>query len=263
MSLQVISYSKLKAHDEAEIKTLVETTCSSGAFFLDLSSETESLAHLNPVLDAQRTFFLDNDLEAKLAYSDEQDGRGYDNFEAVCVQRIKLSRQQQKEGTLPLPPVLEAVSFQLDEIASFTDRVLNRLSTIIYNSHHLLGSPEVFKREIILDSETTNKHPEISNLCLGLATAPKMTELMPAHLDEDLLTLTFYDEPFLEVQDRHTQEWKLVNTCVDGVGNHMPIVNVGETFQEVSGGKLHAPFHRVKMTEREIDLVMYDFCEGV
>ncbi|KAM7218764.1 hypothetical protein V8F06_005918 [Rhypophila decipiens] len=260
MPLQVISYSKLKAHDEAEIKMLVETVCTSGAFFLDLSSETNSLAALKPIIDAQREFFLDKDVEAKLAYSDEQDGRGYDNFDSVCVQRIKLSREQQQNGTLPLPPPLQSIATQLNQVATFSDSVLNHLSTLIYEH---LGGRESFTRPITLDSETTKKHPGISNLCLGLATAPPMTELMPSHLDEDLLTLTFYDEPFLEVRDRNTQEWKVVDACADGVGNNMPVVNVGETFQEASGGKLYAPPHRVKMTEREIDLVMYDFNEGI
>lgn len=76
---------------------------------------------------------------------------------------------------------------------------------------------------------------------------------MPSHLDEDLLTITFYDESFLEVQDKETGEWKLVEAFM-----HMPLVNIGETFQKASKGRFHAPFHRVKQTERQIDLIMYD-----
>lgn len=107
-------------------------------------------------------------------------------------------------------------------------------------------------------NESHTKDPGISNMCLGIATSPEGTDLMPSHLDEDLLTITFYDEPFLEVLDRDTEEWKLVETC-----EGMPIVNVGETFQNASGGRLHAPWHRVKMTPNHIDLVMYDFNEGL
>ena len=76
---------------------------------------------------------------------------------------------------------------------------------------------------------------------------------MGSHQDDDLLTITFYDEPFLEVLDERDQQWKLVE-----VFQHLPIVNVGTTLEKASGGRLRAPFHRVVQTPSAINLIMYD-----
>lgn len=80
---------------------------------------------------------------------------------------------------------------------------------------------------------------------------------MGCHLDEDLLTITYYDEPFLEVFENHTQEWRLVE-----VSQNLPVVNVGETLQTLSDSRFHAPQHRVIQCPREIDLIMYDLNDG-
>jgi isopenicillin N synthase-like dioxygenase len=79
---------------------------------------------------------------------------------------------------------------------------------------------------------------------------------MEPHTDSDLLTMTYYDEPFLEVQQPMTEAWELIDVC-----NNLPIVNVGRRFQIASNCKLHAPVHRVKQTEKAIDLIMYDLHE--
>jgi isopenicillin N synthase-like dioxygenase len=98
--------------------------------------------------------------------------------------------------------------------------------------------------------------PGISNVCLGLANGSPGTSLIGSHLDDDLLTITFYDEPFLEVLDERDQQWKLVDVC-----ENLPIVNVGNTLQTASNNVLHAPFHRVVQTQRDINLIMYDLNE--
>ena len=106
----------------------------------------------------------------------------------------------------------------------------------------------------LLDDPTK---PGLSNLYLAISKASPGTFLMPSHLDDGFLTLTFYDEPFLEVLDRNTQEWKLVE-----VNNHMPIVSNGEEIQRNSNDRLYSPFHRVKQGEKEIDLIMFDLFES-
>lgn len=97
----------------------------------------------------------------------------------------------------------------------------------------------------------------ISTLHLGISKAKQGECLLGSHQDEDILTLTFYDEPFLQVLDRKTNEWKALK-----VKENMPIINPGLELQQNSKERLFAPWHRVFMGENEIDLVMYDLYEG-
>lgn len=99
-------------------------------------------------------------------------------------------------------------------------------------------------------------NPGRSNLCLGLAAAPAGTPLVDRHVDSDLLTMTFYDEPFLEVQQPTTGEWKVVD-----IGENLPIVNIGTSFQRASENRLRAALHGVRQSEKEINLIMYDLHE--
>jgi hypothetical protein len=161
----------------------------------------------------------------------------------------KLSRREQIRGTLDLPPALKVVEAKVASLAFLTDSVLREISTLLCKS---LDPP---LSTVVIDDETT---PGLSNMCLGLATAPAGTPLMDSHLDEDLLTMTFYDEPFLEVLDREAAEWKLVEVLED-----LPIVNVGASFQAISDNRLYAPFHRVRQCQRHINLIMYDLCPGL
>lgn len=156
----------------------------------------------------------------------------------------QLSREQQVQGDLNLPADLQAVESSIGNVASSIDTILRKLSAILCRAFN----PPI--TAVRFDDE---RKPGLSNLCLGLATARAGTELMGSHVDEDLLTITFYNESFLEVQDKETGEWKLVEAIMN-----MPLVNIGDTFQEASNGRLHAPNHRVKQTERQIDLIMYD-----
>jgi isopenicillin N synthase-like dioxygenase len=101
------------------------------------------------------------------------------------------------------------------------------------------------------------KKPGLSNLYLAISKAQPGTFIMPSHLDDGFLTFTFYDEPFLEVLDRATQEWKMVE-----INEHMPIVNAGEELQRNSKDRLHAPLHRCYQGPNEIDLIMFDLFES-
>lgn len=91
MQLEILNYEKLIQGDTAEILRLVQTASTSGIWFLDVRgpSSRDALANMKPIIDAQQQFF-GRELDSKLSYSDEAEGRGYDNFEEVGVQRIKV-----------------------------------------------------------------------------------------------------------------------------------------------------------------------------
>jgi isopenicillin N synthase-like dioxygenase len=170
-------------------------------------------------------------------------------FEALSVQRLKMSRQQHLSNTLRLPPDLQTVSEGISSLFTYNDTVLRTVAQKLNTN----ASPPL---EAVNYSDPTN--PGDSNMCLGIASARAGMEILGDHLDEDILTITYYDEPFLEVQDRKTGEWGLVD-----VNEHMPIVNVGDELQKASKGRFYAPPHRVVQSPKEINLVMYDLNEGV
>ena len=173
----------------------------------------------------------------------------FDMFEALSVQRLKLSRQQHLSNTLRLPPDLQTVSDGISSLFTYNDTVLRTIAQKVSTN----ASPPL---KAVNYSDPTN--PGDSNMCLGIASARAGMEILGDHLDEDILTITYYDEPFLEVQDRKTGEWGLVD-----VNEHMPIVNVGDELQKASEGKFYAPPHRVVQSPKEINLVMYDLNEGI
>ncbi|KAM0473924.1 hypothetical protein ACHAPX_007972 [Trichoderma viride] len=245
MALEVIDYQRLLERDDNEIKKLVSICSNAGLFFLDLrGQESKSLlADLRPIIDAQRNFFGQKP-EMKMPYASPLDGRGYDSFDEIFVQRLKLSREEQVQGCLALPKDLQEVEPKVSNVSSRIDAILRDISMLLCQN---LDPPIATK---VVDNPSSTG---LSNLCLGISAAKAGTPVMGEHLDEDLLTLTFYDEPFLEVLDRHAQTWKLVDVL-----EHLPIVNVGDRFQSFSDGRLHAPLHRVKQTPSQIDLIMYD-----
>ncbi|UKZ68811.1 uncharacterized protein TrAtP1_009830 [Trichoderma atroviride] len=245
MALEVIDYQRLLERDDNEIKRLVSICSNAGLFFLDLrGQESKSLlADLQPIIDAQRTFFGQKP-EMKMPYASPLDGRGYDSFDEIFVQRLKLSREEQVQGCLALPKDLQAVEPKVSNVSSRIDAILRDISMLLCQN---LDPPIATK---VVDNPSSTG---LSNLCLGISAAKAGTPVMGEHLDEDLLTLTFYDEPFLEVLDRQAQTWKVVDVL-----EHLPIVNVGDRFQSFSDGRLHAPLHRVKQTPNQIDLIMYD-----
>ncbi|KAM0251901.1 hypothetical protein ACHAQJ_007963 [Trichoderma viride] len=245
MAMEIINYQRLLERDDNEIKRLVNICSNAGLFFLDLrgSSTKGLLADLQPIIDAQRKFFGQKP-EMKMPYASPLDGRGYDSFDEIFVQRLKLSREEQVQGKAALPKDLQAVETEVNNVSSRVDSILRDISTLLCQT---LDPP--IPTKVVDDPSSTG----LSNLCLGISAAEAGTPVMGAHLDEDLLTITFYDEPFLEVMERQAQTWKQVD-----VMENLPIVNVGDRFQSFSNSRLHAPLHRVKQTPHEINLIMYD-----
>lgn len=149
--------------------------------------------------------------------------------------------------TLDLPTALLPVEDKVSSSSEFIDTLLRQLGTRLCSAME----PPVPAR---LDDAA---NPGLSNLYLAISKVERGKFIMTSHRDDGFLTLTFYDEPFLEVLDRETEEWKLVD-----VNKHMPIVNVGEELEANSKGRLHAPYHQCYQGDNEIDLIMFDLFES-
>ncbi|KAL2208336.1 hypothetical protein CC79DRAFT_1355706 [Sarocladium strictum] len=243
--LDIIDYARLVANEQDEIQKLILASSTQGAFFLNLqgSAANEALLNKARVIRAQRNFFA-RGMQHKQPYSTGVDHDGYASQDDVHVQTLKISRMQQIQGQLALPLDLRPIQANLSDLAGFIDLVLRRLSFILCTS---------LDPSIPVEVASDDGSPGISNLCLGLAAAPIGTSLMEPHTDSDLLTMTFYDSAFLELHSPETGEW-----CVVDVNANMPLVNIGRSFQSVSGNKLKAPSHGVRQSDGDIDLVMYD-----
>lgn len=131
---------------------------------------------------------------------------------------------------------------------SFSDAVLRDIFTLLCES---LDPPA--PTTAVRDP----KKPGKSNLGLGLAAAPAGTALMSSHADDGILTILYYDVPFLEVLEPTTQEWKAVEVIK---GLH--IVNIGESFRTISDGRLKAALHRVTQAEGDNNLIIYYLHQG-
>ncbi|PVI02291.1 hypothetical protein DM02DRAFT_702509 [Periconia macrospinosa] len=247
MELEVLSYERLKAQDNDEVQKMIRVLSNEGLFFLDMKgpSAKDFLADLPPVLRHQRNFF-ERTPEVKSKYHTGLYYKGFYTFDSG-VEKIHLGREEYVQGTLDLPEDLHPVADKVANTSAFIDNVLRELGIGLCKSM----DPPV--PAALHDPE----NPGLSNLYLAISKVRPGTFIMPSHLDDGFLTLTFYDEPFLEVLDRATQEWKLVE-----VNEHMPIVNAGEELQRNSNDRLYAPLHRCYQGPNEIDLIMFDLFES-
>ncbi|KAK0705844.1 hypothetical protein B0T21DRAFT_416528 [Apiosordaria backusii] len=248
LALEVVSYERLKAHDKGEIQRLIDVLCSQGLLFLDLQGPTakQFLEDRQTVIHHQRTFFEQHQ-DAKSKY---HSGVRYKGFytSPIGVEKIHLGREEQIAGDRShLPEVLHPVADKVESVSAFIDKILREIGLTLASSMDPTFSAAL--RDIA--------NPGLSHLTLGISKAIPGTPLMDGHTDDGFLTLTFYDEPFLEVLDRTDNEWKPVE-----VNQNMPILNVAAQSAKNSGGRLYNPWHRVKMGANEIDLVMFDLFEG-
>ncbi|ETS76972.1 hypothetical protein PFICI_10846 [Pestalotiopsis fici W106-1] len=247
MPLEVLSYERILAADSDEIQKMVRILSNEGLFFLDMAGPTSEdfLADLAPVYRHQRNFF-ERTAEEKMKYHSGIYYKGFYTFD-TGVEKIHLGREEKVQNTLDLPTDLHPVSEKVASTSDFIDNVLRELGTAVCKSM----DPPV---PAALDDPG---NPGLSNLYLAISKVKPGSFIMPSHLDDGFLTLTFYDEPFLEVLDRTTQEWKLVE-----VNKNMPIVNAGEELQRNSNDRLYAPLHRCYQGPNEIDLIMFDLFES-
>lgn len=90
--------------------------------------------------------------------------------------------------------------------------------------------------------------PSESGLKLALISdKAQVGELIGAeHTDSGLITLLFYDAPTLELPVHGTSDWQLVKP-IKGCA----IVNIADSLQRESGGRLFSPRHRVVQPEGE------------
>lgn len=146
-----------------------------------------------------------------------------------------------------MPEDLQPIADKVASTSAYIDSLLRELGTTLCASME----PPV---PAVLD------HPEkpgLSNLYLAISKAKPDTFIMTTHTDDGFLTLTFYDEPFNEVLDRTTQEWKRIE-----VNRHMPLINAGDQLQKNSNNRLYSPIHRCYQDKNEIDLIMFDLFES-
>jgi isopenicillin N synthase-like dioxygenase len=252
--LAIISLAKLRAKDSTELALLDKAASTTGLFYLNLRGDAEGecvLAHLPDVFAVVKKYFSQpEEAKAKDARFDikaSQDlgykrGYGCESFEVNLPQpftnfqgstadtRNQISRDEVASvGTSisHLPQLFQDGWKKITEISAGCDRacltLLNCLSTD-YAVHHRTDQPSDTGLKLVLMPSLAKR-----------SDVPDTT-----HTDSGTLTLLFYKDWSVHAFLPDSNIWAFTPP-LEGCA----LVNVANSLQTLSGGRLHSPKHGV------------------
>ncbi|RDL36128.1 Uncharacterized protein BP5553_06740 [Venustampulla echinocandica] len=233
--LSTISLAKLHQRDPAELALLDSASSNTGFFYLDFRGDAQGnsvLAHLPNVYTAVEKYFdQPNEAKAKdtrLDIKASQDlgwkmGRGGESFELsrdeVALNGASISK---------MPRLFRDGGAKISDFMAGCDEacltLLNSLSED-FMLHHRVDQPSDTGLKFVL-------HPSLARLS-------EVGESL--HTDSGTLTLLFYHDWSLHAFLPDAGIWGFLPPPAEGCA----LVNVANTLQRLSGGKLHSPKHRV------------------
>ncbi|CAD6451372.1 b99b15e1-841e-4402-92d6-7b9691663bd4 [Sclerotinia trifoliorum] len=232
--LESINYARLISKDPLEIEKLIQVCQKPGIFWLDLRDEPtkEWLAELKELYAVSETYF-DQPKEVKMKTFDEQDDGGYKPGEHEETFEIFRDDILKKQRTLP--GVLGDRSQLLEQFSSTGYSVVHTLLSSLSGTLNTESDKRL---------EDFHRDGEPSGTGLKLVYEPlkhKKSDVVDnKHNDMGTLTLVFSDQWGVEIEMPDTKEWGFV---VPKEGH--ALVNVADSLQAMSKGKLHSPLHRV------------------
>lgn len=250
----IISLAKLRIKDPAELALLDKAASNTGFFYLDLRGDAEGermLAHLPDVYAVVEKYFSQPE-EAKVKdvrfdIKASQDlgwkkGYGGESFEVGTPERLitvlfftanKTDQISRDEVALTgasishLPQLFRDEWKKITEISAGCDEacltLLNSLSTD-FAVHHRANQPSNTGLKLVL-------HPSLAKL----SDVPDSL-----HTDCGTLTLLFYKDWGIHAFLPDANMWAFTPP-LEGCA----LINVANSLQRLSGGKLHSPKHRV------------------
>ena len=212
--LETIDYSRILAEDPSEQSKLLSVASMPGFFYLDLRSEPSGK-------------FLPS-LRKVYAISEE-------HFPPSEAQEMfELPRDKVVSGSLSLPPTLSKHTTQLTSFSTVCHTINTTLLASLSSALNLSGSSR-------FESHHGNDHP--SDTALNLIYSPAKTRLADApdttHTDTGTLTSLFCDKWGIQIEHPETKQWSFVEPR-EGCA----LVNVADSLQRLSGGRLHSCRHR-------------------
>ncbi|KFY33214.1 hypothetical protein V494_07824 [Pseudogymnoascus sp. VKM F-4513 (FW-928)] len=233
--ISTISLARLHKKDPAEIALLERVCSNAGFFYLDFRGDAQGdrvVAHLPDVNAAVKKYFDQPDeAKAEDVRSDikaSQDlgykrGRGGESFE---ISRDEIASDRASITKMPQP-------FQHDwaKISSFITGCDEACLTLLkslsedFMLHHRVDHPSESGLKFVLHPSQARLSDVGENL----------------HTDSGTLTLLFYKDWSLHAFLPDANSWGFIAPPPQGC----TLVNVADTLQRLSGGKLHSPKHRV------------------
>lgn len=237
----VIDYSKLAKKDPSAVAQLLDAASSSGFFFLDLRQDAQAKQLLQDLPEVYRVsdLYFSQGRETKLKdtrpdQKPSQD-RGYKFSD--CDETFEISDDEITSGKLVLPEVLEEHKELFKRFSTLSNSVCKSLLPILSSE---LGLPH--------DALLENLHQDnaTSDSGLKLIYEPSLDLVANVgdntHTDSGTFTFLFYDQWGLKAQIPGSGD---KNWAFTPVKEHCALINVANTLQRLSGGKLHSPVHRV------------------
>ncbi|KAG9232097.1 hypothetical protein BJ875DRAFT_381436 [Amylocarpus encephaloides] len=230
--LSIISLAKLHTKDSAELALLEKAASNTGFFYLDFRGDAEGervLAHLPEIYRVAQKYFSQPEetkiKDTRLDVKASQDlgwkkGRGGESFE---ISRDELALK----GASPLPQMFQDEWKNITEFNSGCDEacltLLNCLSTD-FAVYHRVDQPSDTGLKLVL-------HPSLARLS---------DEVDSLHTDSGTLTLLFYQDWGIHAFLPDSNLWGFT-APLEGCA----LINVANSLQRLSGGRLHSPKHRV------------------
>ncbi|KAF3940183.1 hypothetical protein ABW19_dt0203432 [Dactylella cylindrospora] len=234
--LEKISLKGLEAGDEGEAAKLLSAAQSIGMFHLDFQGSDSGnllLHQIGEVYHASQRYF-DQGEPSKLKDIRTDQKPSQDKGYKFCEtdETFEMAYDELVKGDLILPDLLNS---NLHTMKDFSEICHNAAVTMLQALSTTLSAEPSF--------EAHHRKSELSDSGLKLVFEPCIESASEVvenkHTDSGTLTILFYDEWGLHVQ-LPDGEWGYVEP-ISGCA----VVNVADSLQKLSGGRLRSPVHRV------------------
>ncbi|PVH96073.1 putative 2OG-Fe(II) oxygenase family oxidoreductase [Periconia macrospinosa] len=246
--LETIDFSKLLAHEEAEVSKLMSACTTAGFFYVDLQGQSgRGLLEDEENMYKTMSEFFDQPLDVKMKEDRGTHKHGYkppgvfagvktnsrDNYET-----LKVARDEMGAKSPLLPSVIKQHPRLFDDFISKAHLVTMTIMHCLSNALHVDATNrfEQHHRDEA-DSNTTLvllRYPkDVSSTCVG----------HNQHTDIGSLTLLFSKQWGLQILSPETQQWEWVAPRPGHA-----IINVGDSLRFLAGKKLASCMHRVVPT---------------
>lgn len=140
------------------------------------------------------------------------------------------------DGTNRYPPVLDQQAGRLDRHMRLVQSACRTMLSSLSGALQLEGASSL---------ENFHRVGETSESGLKLIYEPTFEHVSDwfdnTHTDSGAFTVLFYDQIGLDVYDPQAKSWGYAKVPEPGCA----FVNLANTLQRLSGGRLHSPLHRV------------------
>lgn len=228
-NLEVIDFVRLAAKEPNEIEKLYRAAQSPGFFYLDLSGEKEFISKVKTMYSVGDIYF-GQPLEVKMKDLRETEERGFKKPTKYDGE-FDFMHDDVVNDNLVLPAVLKDHTEFIKQFITFS----HHISTTILSS---------LSNKLDIPFEESHRADQPSSTILKLCDEPLRETLSEVeenkHTDGGSLTTMFCEQWGTQIRLPDTGNWAFVEPK-DGCA----VINIANSLQKLSGGKLYSCLHRV------------------